>query len=80
MLFLKVLIILDKAQNMLTFSRRCSTPLNVFQSWASFGGETGGHVPPTFWRVGDTISNVPPTFFELVCVSPQKSYILINLD
>ena len=40
--------------------------------WASFGGETGGHVPLTFLRVGDTISNVPPTFFEHVCVSPPK--------
>ena len=28
------------------------------------GGGTGGHVPPTFWRVGDTISiNVPPPFW-----------------
>ena len=24
------------------------------------GGGPGGHVPPTFFKVGDTISNVPP--------------------
>ena len=52
----------------------------ALNAWASFGGETGGHVPLTFLRVGDTISNVPPTFFEHVCVSPQKSYILVNFD
>ena len=44
------------------------------------GGETGGHVPSTFWRVGDTISNVPPRFLNLCVCPPQKSYILINLD
>ena len=49
-------------------------------SWASFGGDRGTR-PPTFWRVGETISNVPPPpRFLNLCVSPQKSYILIDLD
>ena len=33
-------------------------------AWASIRWGTGGHVPPTFWRVGDTISNFPPRFEE----------------
>ena len=40
-------------------------------SGASFQGDTP---PPTFWRVGDTISNVPPHDFELVCII---TYIMI---
>ena len=38
-----------------------------------WGGDRGTRPPPTFWRVGDTISNVPPRFF-CVCVPPKVLY------
>ena len=45
----------------------------------SFGGRQGDTSPHVLKGGGHNIKR-PPTFFELVCVSPQKSYILINLD
>ena len=62
----------------------CSITKNgavVCWSWASFGGGGDrGTCPPHILKGGGHNIKCPPTFFEHVCVSPQKSYILINLD